>query len=250
MDRRAVAVAMLLALALGTAGAGSAAASPSRQQEPREAGSEPLATEPDVTIDSPADLSVLQVGSVVVLTARVRGGVDRCTVGWGDGASTVAAAGQDVCSAGHRYLTRGTHDVTVTASSPAGSAEDAVTVVLADPAATVVGAGSVGGTSFGLAAAPTSFGPVGDVGIRTADGHVFHGTPLAVVVTGRTSTWWGAGRLDTTGPCGFLVTVVDAGPRGDRVRLVVTSPAGTTLVHAAGPLTAGRVDVRPWVSRG
>ena len=236
MDGRAVAVAMLLALGLG--GAGSAVASPSRQLEPREA-------EPDVTINTPEDLSVLQVGTEVALTARVRGGVDGCTVTWGDGTTTLAAAGQGVCRAGHRYLSRGTHDVTVTASGPAGSAEDAVTLVLADPAATVVGAGSVAGTSFGLAAAPTSFGPVGDVGIRTTDGHVFRGTPLAVVVTGRTSTWWGAGRLDTTGPCGFLVTVVDAGPRGDRVRLVVTSPAGTTLVHATGPLTAGGVDVRP-----
>jgi hypothetical protein len=267
MSRRGVVLAVLLALALGSVGAGSAAASPSRR-EPRGPGvgrdlpaelrmtldllaGDPGAAwrdaAPAVTIDTPADLSVRRVGDVVVLTAGVRGaGVARCLVRWGDGTGAAVAAREGRCRAGHRYLTRGTQDVAVTVFGPAGSARDTATLVLVDPGTTVVGAGSVaGGTSFGLAGVPTSFGPVGQVEIRTPDGHVFHGTPLAVVVAGRTATWWGAGRLDATDRCGFRVTLADAGVRGDRVRLVVTSPAGTTLVRVAGPLATGGVDVRP-----
>lgn len=214
---------------------------------------------PTVKITSPADLSVVKVGTPVALTATVTdpGSNDTltCTIDCGDGTSQTGTLSSGTCTGTHSYATSAVYDVTVTGrDDDEDSGTDVISLVVYDQDTKVTGGGftktEASRMSFGFVAKESGGVLSGQLQVRLIDKMRFHGsTVTALTVSGNKATWSGAGSLDRVDGYTYTVTVTDnrngSGKKGtpDTISLTITSVDGTIVTSTSAPLAGGNLTV-------
>jgi hypothetical protein len=216
---------------------------------------------PAVTIDAPADLSVVGRGTPVAVSAAVADpgahDVVTCTIDWGDGSPPATSTANGSCTGQHGYGTTGTFTITVTVrDDDLGQAAASVRVEARDvpnPSSSIKGAGVVG-TAHGKArfaffVRSDGAGQLsGKLTVSTRRGVFVGRTVTSLSVNPPDATWTGTGSWKGEGGYTFTASITDgrtkSHPQGvDAASFVVRDRHGLVVLERTGPVKSGVVAI-------
>ena len=214
---------------------------------------------PDVTITSPGDLSIVSVGTSVPLAASFTDAgsndTQTCSIDWGDTTVTAGVVSAGKCNGSHSYTAIGTYTVTVTVTDDDGGVGTAsILLVVNDTSTKVTGGGFItdgGRTSFGFVAKSLAGASLqGQLQVRAPGKDRFHGATVSTLnVSGKTATWTGTGNWNGTPGYTFTVSVVDNGQGGgknktrDSITITIRNASDVVVFTTSGALKGGNIVV-------
>jgi hypothetical protein len=216
---------------------------------------------PAVTIGAPADMSVVDRGATVALSAAVADpgthDVLTCTIDWGDGSPPATSPANGSCTGQHAYGTAGTFTITVTVrDDDLGQAAASVRVVVQDAPSTsskVAGAGIIGTehgkAGFAFFARADGAGHLsGKLTLVSRRGFFVGTTVTSLSVNTPDATWTGTGFWNGKGGYTFTASITDgetkAHPRGvDTASFIVRDRHGVVVFQGSGPVKLGDVTI-------
>jgi hypothetical protein len=220
---------------------------------------------PTVVIDAPADMSIVDLGATVGLSAAVADpgthDVLTCSIDWGDGSPPATSTANGSCTGQHGYAAAGTFSITVTVTDDdLGQASASVRVVAQDvpdtsPKVKITGAGVVktahGKAGFELFARSDGAGRLsGKLELTTRRGVFVGKTVTSLSVNGRTATWTGTGSWKGKGGYTFTASITDGPTKRrhswgvDTAAFVVKDRNGVVVLEASGPVKSGEVTIK------
>jgi hypothetical protein len=221
---------------------------------------------PTVTIDAPTDMSVVDRGAPVAVSAAVADPGDHdvltCAIDWGDGSLPATSIADASCTGQHSYGTGGTFTITVTvADDELGQAAASVRVVARDvpsTSGTLRGAGTIktghAKARFAFFARSDGAELSGKLTLVTRRG-VFVGTKVtSLSVNAPNATWTGTGSWNGKRRYTFTASITDGRTKGDRrgvdtASFTVRDRHGVVVFQGSGPVKSGDVAIKPPVPR-
>ena len=133
---------------------------------------------PTVAITTPADLSIVNVGASVSLSANIADAgtndTHTCSIDWGDATTTPGVVAGGKCTGSHTYSWIGVPTITVTVTDDdSGVGTGSITLTVTDSTVKVTGGGFItsgGRTSFGFVAKNAGAGFAGLVEVLALPG--------------------------------------------------------------------------------
>jgi hypothetical protein len=214
---------------------------------------------PSVSIASPADGGVFQIGTPVSLSSSFTdpgaNDTQACSINWDDGAVTSPLPVAGGCTEAHLFAGAGVYTITLTVTDDdGGSGSATVMVIVFDPkAGSVTGRGRIASPAGAYAADSTLPGratfrlgakykkgatvPTGQTRFRFRAGHLkFRSVAYSwLVVTGAKAQYQGIGKVNGIGGFGFIVAATDGDISGgggvDRFRIKIWEIASGNIVY-------------------